>query len=158
MHVHGWRVALLATAVVLAGCSGGGNAAGNPTPPAGQVIPPASESGAAAQIAVSGSTNTTPITIAVTADGLATVTTVAGTRAVALPASTTTAFFADLAQAQPLSGLPAATTCAKPVSFATTTTVSAGNQVTPDLSCPATALESNLHNDVDAIVTLAEAG
>jgi hypothetical protein len=157
MHVHGWRVALLATAVVMTGCSGGGNAAGNPTPPAGQVIPPASESVSTAQIAVSGSTNTKPITIAVTAGGLATVTTVAGTRAVALPASTTTAFFSDIAQAQPLGGLPASTSCAKPVSFATTTTVSAGNQVTPDLSCPSSALESNLRNDVDAIVTLAQA-
>lgn len=157
MHVIGWRVALLAAAVVMSGCSGAGNAAGNPTPPASQVIPPADQPESTAQIAVSGSTNSTPITIEVTAGGLATVTTVAGTHAVALPASTAAAFFSDLAQAQPLSALPASTSCAKAVSFATTTTVSLGSQVTPDLTCPATALETNLRNDVDAILTVAQA-
>jgi hypothetical protein len=157
MHGMGWRIALFVTLGVLTGCGSAGNTGANPQASAGQVIPPADESVVAARIMISGSTNTTPVTIAVAVDGSATVTTATGTRTMALPASTTATFFSDLAQAEPLSSLPTVTACAKPVSFATTTTVSAGAQVTPDLTCPATPLESSLRSDIDAILTLAEA-
>ncbi|HTV74141.1 MAG TPA: hypothetical protein VME66_10580 [Candidatus Acidoferrales bacterium] len=121
------------------------------------MVPPADESESTAQIAVSGSTNTAPVTVAVSANGSAVVTTAQGVHTATLSETIVATFFSDLAEGQPLSGLPVPTACAKPVSFATTITVSTGSEVSPDLTCPASAVEQNLRNDVNSILSAVSA-
>jgi hypothetical protein len=142
----------------MAGCSGGAGSvggSGSAAESSNLLTPPAQSS---AQIAVSGSTNTTPISIVVSPNGSAVITTAQGTRMATLPGSEATELFSDLAQAQPLSSLPPVTLCAKPASFATTITVSVGTQSSPDLSCPASSVvEQNIRNAVDSIISSVQA-
>src|SRR5262249_43194586 len=62
-------------------------------------------------------------------------------------------FYADLQAAKPLSGLPAAH-CPKSASFGTTLTIESGDDVSPDLSCPAQRdpRAQNLARDANEII------
>jgi hypothetical protein len=83
----------------------------------------------------SGSTNTQPYTIAITADGNAVVTVGSGTPEVhRLPAGQAAVLFDELRAAAPLDAL-AHGHCMRSASFGTTTTVTFGGATTPDLSC-----------------------
>ena len=58
----------------------------------------------------------------------------------------------DVAAASPLSRLPEAAACMKPMSFGTSTFVALGGERSPDLTCPANRAARALKNDVAKVV------
>jgi hypothetical protein len=99
----------------------------------------------------SGSTNTIGYRIYVTPSGQVTYVDGKGQGKGKLSPTLTKKFFADIQTAEPLSNLPVKTSCVKPVSFGTSTTIRLGGEQSPDVSCPGNALASKLNNDVVAI-------
>ena len=99
----------------------------------------------------SGSTNTCPYTISVLHSGQATYTVCDTQGSGEISQSLTTRFFHDISAAEPLSQLPD-TSCAKSVSFGTTTKVEYKKQTSPDVSCPSSDSKvKNLYDDAEAI-------
>lgn len=99
----------------------------------------------------SGSTNTCPYTISVLPSSQATYTVCGAQGTGQISASLTTKFFSDIRAGEPLSKLPYMS-CAKSVSFGTTTKVKYNNEISPDISCPSSdSRVKNLYNDAQAI-------
>ncbi len=99
----------------------------------------------------SGSTNTCPYTISVEPSGQASYTVCNNPGTGKISKSLATEFFNDISAAEPLSELPN-TSCAKSVSFGTTTKVKYKDQTSPDVSCPSSDSKvTDLYNDAQAI-------
>jgi hypothetical protein len=114
--------------------------------------PAPSPDGEGALIRNSGSTNTQPYTISVSPDGSAVLTVGSGApEARRLPPGQAEALFHALRAATPLDAL-AGGHCMRSVSFGTSTTVTFGGAITPDLSCAPAPAARDLAGAVDAIV------
>jgi hypothetical protein len=130
-----FRIAALGVVASLGGCAG----ASSSTPPA--VV-----------ITNTGSTNTIGYRVRVSPDGQASFESGGGSGQASLPPDLLSRVEHDVMAASPLSKLPASTSCMKSVSFGTSTYVVAGDERSPDLSCPADVVEQSLKDDVVAIV------
>jgi len=92
-----------------------------------------------------------PYTISVLPSGQATYTVCDTQGTGEISPSLTTRFFNDISAAEPLSQLPYKS-CAKSVSFGTTTKVEYKKQTSPDVSCPSSDSKvTDLYNDAEAI-------
>jgi hypothetical protein len=100
----------------------------------------------------SGSTNTIGYRIYISPTGEANYVDGKGSGKGKLSERITRKFFRDLKASEPLSSLPVQQSCVKPTSFGTTTTVSLGDQRSPDISCPGNAKTQRLDKDVLAII------
>ncbi|AVH67116.1 hypothetical protein CDG77_08740 [Nostoc sp. 'Peltigera membranacea cyanobiont' 213] len=99
----------------------------------------------------SGSTNACGYRIRVFPSGKATYTVCNRKGAGEIKVNTATKFFNDISVAQPLSKLPRIS-CAKSVSFGTSTEIKYQRQKSPDISCPSNDPKvTNLYNDAESI-------
>ena len=104
-------------------------------------------------VLISASTNTCAVSVIVDIDGNTAMLRCGKTITSTLPVFTIAQFFDDVAAASPLNNLPLGKNCIKPVSFATTTRIMYGTQVSPDLSCSHDAVGQKLYHDVFAIIS-----
>jgi hypothetical protein len=107
---------------------------------------------AAVVITNTGSTNAIGYRVRVSPDGQASFETGDGPGQASLPPDLLSRIEHDVKAASPLSKLPASTSCMKSVSFGTTIFIAAGDERSPDLSCPADVVEQSLKDDVAGVV------
>jgi len=124
-----------------------------PNPPP-SVLPPAGGMvmTTTVQIVNSGSTNSIGYRVLIGSGGEASFVSGDGSGHATLPSDLFGRLQQDISSAKPLSGLPAASSCMKSVSFGTSTFVALGGDHSPDLTCPANDAAKNLKSDVDAVI------
>ncbi len=71
-----------------------------------------------------------------------------------IPRRLTRKFFQDISAAEPLSKLPAESTCMKSVSFGTSTFIRLGGEQSPDISCVNNAKAKALVSDIEKITQM----
>lgn len=104
-------------------------------------------------VLISASTNTCAVTVTVDINGDTAMLRCRKIITSTLPVLTVAQFFDDVSAASPLANLPTVRNCIKPVSFATTTHIVYGTQVSPDVSCSQDAVGQKLYHDVFTLVS-----
>ena len=123
------------------------------TPPAGVTPSGGMVMTSTIQITNSGATDSIGFRVLIGTGGEASFVSGDGSGHATLPAELYERIVHDIAVSKPLSGLPSAASCMKPVSFGTSTFVSIGGDRSPDLTCPANEEAASLKSDAAAIVS-----
>ncbi|GCE28760.1 hypothetical protein KDA_42440 [Dictyobacter alpinus] len=104
-------------------------------------------------VLISRSTNTCAVTMTVSSGGTISLVRCNRTTTHQLSEVTVSKFFDDVNSATPLTSLTERRNCIKPVSFATTTHIVYGTQISPDISCSGDDMGQKLYHDVFSILS-----